>query len=285
MNISVVSGKGGAGKTFVALHLASLLQDKAILVDLDVEEPDAHLYIKGKEVDTKPAVVLIPEVDESKCTHCKECASVCQFHALVPIKNKILVLDHLCQSCTACWTLCPTGAITPVEKKVGSITTFRGNDITLIEGRLIEGEIAVVPIINQAKSFAYELGKDKKHIIFDSPPGTSCAMVNSVTDSDLVVVVAEDTLFGLHDMLLVLDTLTHLNLPFLMVVNKEQKGHSVIGSWAEEHKEPIVASLPFDRRISMVYGRGNTIFNDLPEYKEPFRTILQAIEKLDTKNI
>ncbi len=278
MKVSVVSGKGGAGKTFVSLHLASLLQDRALLADLDAEEPDAHLYIDGEVIDTSPSTVLIPHIDESKCTHCNECASVCQFHALIPIKKNIIVLDNLCQSCTACWVVCKEGAITPVEKRVGEITTFKQDQLTLIEGRMDVGQIAVVPIINQAKLLAETVGKDKEFLIFDAPPGTSCAMVNSVTDSDLVIVVAEDSLFGLHDMSLVIDTLVYLQLPFILVVNKGRKG-GVVESWAKEQDVPIVASIPFDTRISKVYGSGHLILDEMPEYKEIFNSIITVMEE------
>ena len=282
MKVSVVSGKGGAGKTFVSLHLASLFQERAILADLDVEEPDAHLYINGEVVDASSSHVLIPKVDQSKCSNCNECSSVCQFHALISLKGKLLVLDHLCHSCTACWLLCPTGAITPVKKQVGEITTYKRDGLTLIEGKLKLGEIAVVPVINETKEKAQELGKDKEFIIFDAPPGTSCAMVNSVTDSDLVIVVAEDTLFGLHDMKLVVDTLHHLDLPFLMVINKGQKENSVVGTWAHDNNIPIVASIPFDTQISQVYGSGRLIFNELPQYKHPFVSLVNELEKRNT---
>lgn len=283
MKVSVVSGKGGAGKTFVSLHLASLLQDRALLADLDAEEPDAHLYIDGEVIDTSPSYVLIPEIDESKCTNCNECAHVCQFHALIPIKKNLIVLDNLCHSCTACWVVCPEGAITPVKKQVGEITTFRKDQLTLIEGRMDVGQIAVVPIINQTKEMAEKVGKDKDYLIFDAPPGTSCAMVNSVNDSDLVIVVAEDTLFGLHDMQLVIDTLTHLNLPYLMVINKKRSDVSVVTKWAKEHDIPIIASIPFDKKISQVYGSGHLIFDDLPEYKETFTSIIKEMDNREKR--
>ena len=278
MNVSVVSGKGGAGKTFVSLHLASLLDNRGLLVDLDVEEPDDHLYIDDSRKDEIPSHILIPQINEELCTHCGACASVCQFHALVSIKGRILVMDALCHSCSACWKLCERGAITPIEKKIGVITTYQSSPIKLIEGKLDEGAISVVPLIKHAKKVAEKEKGAREFVIYDSPPGTSCSMVNSVSDSDLVIVVAEDTLFGLHDMILVLETLDHLHLPYIMVINKYNKENSVVSTYLQERNIEINATIPFNIKISKVYGQGKLVFNTLPQYRELFRPIIEHLE-------
>ncbi len=279
MRIAVASGKGGAGKTFVSLHLAHLLSPQVLLVDADVEEPNVTVYLSGEVTDSRRASVLVPHVDNSKCIDCSFYSEVCEFHALIPLKGGLLVYEHNCHSCSACWTLSKDGAVKPKKEEIGTITSMVSDGIRITQGMLDEGSIATVAMIKQTKERASSYHGSVPVTIIDAPPGTSCAAIEAVSDCDLVIVVAEDTLFGYHDAQILIETLEILKQRFIVVINKYRNNESVVEPYCEEKGYPILARIPFSRDIAKVYGGGNLVFSSLPELKKEFNPLIEYLKE------
>ncbi|MFA5160269.1 MAG: 4Fe-4S binding protein, partial [Candidatus Omnitrophota bacterium] len=194
MIISVASGKGGTGKTTVAVNLALSLEH-AQLLDCDVEEPNAQIFLKANITDRKQATVRVPEIDYAKCDFCGKCQEVCTYHALAVLPKKVLLFPKMCHSCGACTRLCPKGAIQEVPRPIGEIEIGQRDGIDFVQGKLAVGETMAPPLIRQVKSHI-----DRSCMtIIDAPPGTSCPMVTAVKGSDFCILVTEPTPFGMND--------------------------------------------------------------------------------------
>ncbi|NLE75950.1 MAG: 4Fe-4S binding protein, partial [Chloroflexi bacterium] len=178
MIITVASGKGGTGKTTVAVALAQALApdrpaDAPLLfLDCDVEEPNAHLYLRPQWMQREEVGVLAPEIDMAKCTLCGRCAEVCAYHALAVVGNKVLIFPELCHGCGSCMLNCPEGAIREVTRVTGVIEEGVVEGIRFAHGVMNVGEAMGVPIIRQLK--ARLTGQPGELAILDAPPGTAC---------------------------------------------------------------------------------------------------------------
>ncbi len=262
MKIAVLSGKGGTGKTTVSLGLFSVL-DGSTLIDTDVEEPNDHLFIDYKVNNTSSIIKEYPKVDMDTCTLCGACGDFCNFNAILPSKKTVLVYEDLCHDCGGCKLVCPSGAITYVPKEIGKIYETITNNKSFNYGNLNIGEVSGVRIINQLKKQI----KDKELVIIDSPPGTSCATVEAVTDSDYAIIVTEPTPFGLSDMLLVVEMLQNMNIPFGVVINKAGIGTKDTNLFLEEKNIPLLGEIPFKREFAEIYSKGQIISDHSDEFK------------------
>ena len=240
MRVAVASGKGGTGKTTVAVNLACVLADNGQTVqylDCDVEEPNGHIFLKPPITATEVVGVPVPVVDEAKCTGCRKCAEVCQYHAIA-VLQKALVFPELCHSCGGCALVCPTGAIREKDRPIGVVDTGwalrtdsgQADGIAFVQGRLNVGEPVAPPLIRAVKKLAIADGV----AIMDAPPGTSCPVVTTVRDADYVLLVTEPTPFGLNDLRLAVEMIRHLDLRHGVVINRSRvRGvrarHSPIG--------------------------------------------------------
>ncbi len=272
MIISVASGKGGTGKTTIAINLALSIGDVRLL-DCDVEAPNAHLFIhpvfEKQQIITAP----VPQIDESKCNQCGKCGEICQFKAIVPLGKTILTFPELCHSCGGCMAVCPEKAITEIHRELGVIEIGRRDQIEFIHGKLRIGEAMSPPLIRAVRAYA----KPDKLTIIDAPPGTSCPVIAAVKDTDFVLMVTEPTPFGLHDLRLAVETVRVLAIPCGIVINRAEPGNNLIGDYAREESVPILAEIPFDRRIAEAYSRGVPLTEALPEYTETFRHLYRQI--------
>jgi MinD superfamily P-loop ATPase len=275
MVISVASGKGGTGKTTVAVSLALAL-GRCRYLDCDVEEPNGHILLRprldpGDDV-TKP----LPVVDESRCTHCHECSRACAFHALAVLADRVLVFPELCHGCGLCVAVCPERAITERPLPVGVLEAGTAGPVEFVQGRLNVGEPMAIPVIRAVK------GRIDKEIdtIIDVPPGTSCPMVQSVRGSDLCLLVTEPTPFGLHDLRLAVDTVRAVGVPAGVVLNRAGIGDDGIDDFCAAESLPLLLSIPFDRRIAEAYSRGEPLVAALPEYLPRLRALWDDIRRL-----
>jgi MinD superfamily P-loop ATPase len=257
MKIAVASGKGGTGKTFVTVNLARSCGEPVLVLDCDVEEPNSNLFIQGDMISERKSTVLVPQVNESKCNGCGVCARVCEFNAIAVIGGTPLIFKDLCHSCGACTVLCPQEAMIEVEHEIGSIVVRKTNSIRLIEGQLDIGKALAVPVIRDVKKEAED--SEESVVLIDSPPGTSCPMVWTVSDTDFAVLVAEPTAFGLHDLNLAVGTMQEIGVPFGVVINKYGLGDDRIDKYCSEHHIPILGRIPHDRHIAEVYAQGGNI--------------------------
>lgn len=268
MKVAIASGKGGTGKTFVSVNLARSLGTAVTELDCDVEEPNSNLFLHGELVSQSRFSVLIPQVQEQLCNGCRVCAKVCQFNAIAVIGGKPLVFEDLCHSCGACTTLCPQDALNEVPHEIGTITVRQSEGIHLVEGLLDVGKALAVPLIREVKSHA-DFAKGRA-VIIDAPPGTSCPMVWTIGDCDAVVLVAEPTSFGLHDLKLAVDTVKEVGLPFGVVINKHGLGDDRVERFCASEHIPLLCKIPFDRSIAQVYAKGALVVDALPPYRALF---------------
>ncbi|MFW6162884.1 MAG: ATP-binding protein [Planctomycetota bacterium] len=278
MRIAVASGKGGTGKTTVATSLALALEaDGSVeFLDCDVEEPNAHFFLKPEIEVTEQVYVPVPEVDERRCTVCGLCAEVCEFNAIAAIKDAVLTFPELCHGCTACWVLCPEDAITPGRREVGVAERGRAGAMRFHHGWLRVGEAMSPPLIRAVKGGAGEADI----AVFDAPPGTSCPVVETVRDADAVVLVTEPTPFGLNDLVLAADMVEALGRPAGVVVNRAGIGDDAVRGFCAERGVPILLEVPFDRRVAEAYSRGEPLIAALPEYRERFGELGAALREM-----
>lgn len=271
MIISIASGKGGTGKTTVAVNMALSLKNIQLL-DCDVEEPNAHIFIKPRIKNEVKAYIPVPEIDETKCTYCGTCREVCAYHAIAVLgenngkKGSVLVFPHLCHGCGACSLLCPQGAIKEVNKDIGVIEIGAKGDMQFVHGRLNIGEAMSPPLIRQVKEYI----NPTRTVIIDAPPGTSCPVITVVKGSDFCVLVTEPTPFGLNDLILAVEVLRKIQIPFGVVVNRSDIGDGKVESYCKQENIPVLMKIPFSREIAVSYSEGTPIIKKDVSYQDKF---------------
>lgn len=275
MIISIASGKGGTGKTTVALNLALSLPDVQ-LIDCDVEEPNLHLFLSPRVHRTLSVTLPVPGVDETLCTYCGKCAEVCRFNALAVVKNQILIFPELCHGCGGCSLLCPERAIRETPREIGVIQEGSHNGLAFVQGILNVGEPMATPIIREEK----KLIDRKKTVILDCSPGTSCPVIEGVRGSDFCLLVTEDTPFGLNDLELAVEMVRALGIPLGVFINRADLGDGRVKSYCQKEGVPLLGELPHDRRIAEVYSRGEIVIEKIPEYRKLFLSLFQKIQKI-----
>ena len=281
MKITVASGKGGTGKTMVATSLARSLAatefaPPPLFLDCDVEAPNAHLFLKPRFTEEQAVGLLIPAVDEAKCTHCGKCAEVCQYHAIIVVGQKTLVFPQLCHGCGSCTTMCPEGAISEVLDCMGTIERGQGVDgITFARGVLDIGEPMAVPVIRQLKKWV-KAGPGQIEIR-DAPPGTSCPVVETVRGSDYLLLVTEPTPFGLHDLRLAAQVAAELGVPAGVIINRVNGSYPALDEFCTEQRLPVLMRIPFERTIAQGVAQGKMLVDIHPEYGDQFRRMFAQI--------
>jgi MinD superfamily P-loop ATPase len=282
MVIAVASGKGGTGKTTLAVNLAFVASRPVELIDCDVEEPNVHLFLQGNTLERRTVSVAVPSVDESKCTGCGECGAFCRFNALAVIDKSVLVFQELCHSCGGCTMVCPEKAIVEEERPVGVVETMQIDDgFTVVGGTLLVGVAMAVPVIRAVKATAKQ--REMPFTIIDCPPGTSCPVVESLKGADVALLVTEPTPFGLHDLTLAVDTVRKLGIPLGVVINKAGTGYSKVHEFLEREQIPLLAEIPESPHIARAYARGAIIVDALPEYRFLAEQILRKLTQLGVK--
>ena len=283
MIISVASGKGGTGKTLVATSLALSLKDrdKVQLLDCDVEEPNAHVFLKPVITSSESVYIQVPKVDEDKCTYCGKCAQVCVYHAIVVLGEHVLTFPQLCHGCGACSYLCPENAITEEGREGGVVEWGHSDGIEFAHGKLNVGEAMAPPVIRKVKEQAHNNGV----VIVDAPPGTSCPVVESIKGSDFCILVTEPTPFGLNDLMLAVETVRELNIPFGVIINRVGVGYGDVEKYCLEENIPIMLTIPLDTGIARLYSKGIALVEGIPQWKSSFIEVLDGIrEILDERN-
>ncbi len=275
MKIAIASGKGGTGKTMVAVNLA-LSIGAAQLLDCDVEAPNAHLLLRPSDISFKPVYVKVPRVIEDRCDYCGRCAESCNFNAIFVAGNRMILFEELCHGCGLCVKVCPQKAIFEEEKPVGLVKWGWAGDIELIWGELGVGESSPEPVIEAVKSRMDE----ERTVIIDAAPGASCPVVSAVYGSDFCILVTEPTPFGLHDLRQMIVVLRRLSIPMGVVINKAGLGDRGVYKYCEEEGIPILMEIPFDRRIAEFYSRGMPFVQEMPEWRGRFLKLIDDVERL-----
>jgi len=304
MIITVASGKGGTGKTTVAVSLTLSLAaaDEGadpVFLDCDVEEPNAALFINPVVRERREVGQMIPQVDLELCTLCGRCAEVCQYNAIAVVGEDVLVFPELCHGCGSCTLNCPTGAISEVLDVMGVIergstqslrsaqssssTEVGGSSgrIVFAQGILNVGEMMSPPVIRQLKEWGIPPDSDERPVILDAPPGTACPVVEAMEGADFVLLVTEPTPFGLHDLKQTVEVARdEMGLPVGVVINREGVGDQGVDAYCEAEDIPILMRIPIDRGIAEAYSEGVPLVEKLPEYAERFRALYASIERL-----
>jgi len=274
--ISIASGKGGTGKTTVATNLAKAIGRNVQLLDCDVEEPNAHLFLNPVFSETDTIFTPVPEIDKEKCSLCGKCGEICRYKAIVVVNDIILTFPELCHSCGGCMEVCPEKAITEKGRALGIIQKGRSNGIDFIHGKLRVGEAMSPPLIRKVRGCT---DPDKLTII-DAPPGTSCPVITSMKNTDFVLLVTEPTPFGLHDLELAVGAVKMLDIPCGLVINRSDMGDDRVVAYAQREKLPVLMEIPFDRGIAEAYSRGEMMIDAIPAWKEKFLKLIDDIKAL-----
>lgn len=276
MIISVASGKGGTGKTTIATSLALALRNNhdVQFLDCDVEEPNAHIFLKPHTGHVEPATIPVPQVDEEKCSYCGECAKICAFNALAVIKKNVLVFDQMCHGCGGCARFCPENAISEVKREIGVVESGSAfESIKFTHGRLNTGEAISPPLIDAVKD---HISPEKINII-DAPPGTSCPVVASVKDSDYCILVTEPTPFGLNDLELAVQMLRKLNISAGVVINRSDTGDNTVEEFCHREKIPVLLRIPWSREVATLYAKGEPAVNHLVTWENMFTELYDSL--------
>jgi MinD superfamily P-loop ATPase len=272
--ISVASGKGGTGKTTVAVNLALSLENVQLL-DCDVEEPNAHILLQPKIEETRLVYTRIPVISEELCDYCGKCSTFCAYNALFVAPKTVMVFPELCHNCGGCSLVCPRNAINEKDRQIGVIRKGRAKDVDAVYAELNVGEPMAVPLILEVKR---QIEKDKT-VIIDAPPGTACPLIASVHHSDYCILVAEPTPFGLHDLKMTVQVLKDLGIPIGAVINRAGIGNKKVYEYCKKEDIPLLLEIPFSKRIAELYSRGIPFVEEMPEWKEDFLKILDKIDR------
>ncbi len=274
MKISVASGKGGTGKTTIALNLALSLENVQLL-DCDVEEPDCHLFLDFDLEEIEKVKEFQPEINTEKCNLCGECANKCFYNAIVVPPSGPMIFPDLCHSCELCNLVCPENAVIEKEKMIGKVEKGQGV-LDFYQGVLATGEVLVTPLIEAVKRNADE----NRPMIIDVPPGTACAAVAAVEGSDFCILVTEPTPFGLHDLKYSIEMLDQQNIPYGVVINRDGIGDDRVENYCKDKDIPLLMKIPNNREIAELYSEGVPFVKALPKWRENFIDLYERIEEL-----
>ncbi|TET91828.1 MAG: (4Fe-4S)-binding protein [Methanomassiliicoccales archaeon] len=272
MIISIASGKGGTGKTTVAVNLALSLETVQ-LIDCDVEEPNVHLFFNTDLERVEEVSIPVPRVDIKKCDFCRKCAEFCEYHAIAVVPNEVLVFNELCHGCGGCTLVCPQDAITEERRVLGYIDRGKHDGIDLWRGVLNPGEPMATPLIRQLKKRI----DPNKTVILDAPPGTACPVIETVQGSDFTLLVSEPTPFGLADLRIAIDVLKELELKYGVVLNRADIGDKGVEDFCTKEEIPILMKIPHSFEIASLYSEGRPFVLELEDWREKFLVLYEQI--------
>jgi len=276
MKLAFLSGKGGVGKTLVSTNFARLIPE-AVYLDCDVEEPNGAIFLKPQIEQVLEVKVLNPEPLLEKCQGCRRCVAFCKFYALAYV-GQLMVFPELCHACGGCWTLCPAEALQAKERVIGKIELGRSGELLTRVGLMNPGEATGVPIIKQ---LLRELPPEKM-VVIDCPPGSGCAVLESLKEADFAVLVAEPTTFGLHDLEMVCELVRFYQLPAGVVINKQTEERVEVEAFCARHQLPVLGKIPYQAKTAALYGAGKLIVDEDPEARQLFAKIVETVMEVAT---
>jgi len=276
MKIAVVSGKGGTGKTYFSTSLAMSIGDVDFF-DLDVEEPNGHIFIKPDISEEITYNIPVPRIDENYCIFCNKCAESCAYNALsiLPQLKKALFFPELCHSCGVCSFVCPVdNALIEVDKDIGVIRRGKFLKGHFVEGKLNIGEPSGVPLIS---GILKKYLDPERTTIIDSPPGTSCPVVESIKKADYIIIVTEPTPFGLSDMKLVIEITKDMGKKAGVVINKDRGDSKETEEFIRKSGLHVIFRIPYSMEIQRSYSKGIPLINTVPGIEKKLKRFYEEI--------
>ena len=276
MKVAIASGKGGTGKTTIAVNLALSLGN-AQLLDCDVEEPNCNLFLGYGTEEVSKVNLLVPHIDKEKCNSCGKCAEFCQYNAIASLPSGVMLFPNLCHGCGGCTLVCPKDAITEEERSIGILerSVDENSQVDLWQGLLCIGEPMASPVIRELQK---HISEDTVTIV-DSPPGTACPVIASISDMDYCVLVTEPTPFGLYDLKLAVDVVRQLQIPFGVIINRSDMGDGRVEDYCSSEEIPVLLQIPEEREIAELYSRGIPFVTHKPEWNREFQSMFDVITK------
>ncbi|XCH80339.1 MAG: ATP-binding protein [Candidatus Dehalobacter alkaniphilus] len=275
MKIAVLSGKGGTGKTLVSVNLAAAAP-ASVYVDCDVEEPNGHLFFKPQDLKNQRVAVKIPQADQKLCNGCRACVDFCKFNALAYIKDKLIVFNEVCHSCGGCRLFCPQKAISEKDKEIGLIQRGISGNVRVVTGILNTGEASGVPII---KKLLQDSRQESEDVFIDCPPGSACIVMESIKDADYCILVAEPTIFGVHNLDMVYELVRLFHKPYGVILNKCLEEENPAEEFCKKNQIKILGKIPFDLELGTMNSNGQIAVRKHPKYQDLFRNLLYTVIK------
>ncbi len=278
----MASGKGGTGKTTIAVNLALYLakSHKVALFDLDVEEPNDNHFLHFELTNFKDVNISRPLINESICTHCGLCAELCEFNALAVLSTQVMVFEELCHGCGLCSIACPEKAIKEKSHRLGIIQKSKNqnNNLLFYEGKLRVGEALATPIIHELKKIAFE--ENHEYIILDLPPGSACPVIEALSDTNFAILVTEPTPAGEHDLLIAIDLVKQLEIPFGIINNRSDVGDDCIDRLVKKEDYELLLNIPHENEILWLYSNGLPLIGTTTKFDPMFSNLWIRIEEV-----
>jgi len=275
MKIAVLSGKGGAGKTFAAVNLA-VAAGKSTYIDCDVEEPNGRLFLKGEVSGRERVYTTVPSFDPDICSGCRKCVDFCRFNALVFLKNKPIVFNEVCHGCGGCVLVCPQHAVSERQRPIGWVEHSVFKDVKVVTGCMDIGESSGVGVIRQALCAAESGGLT----VIDCPPGSACTVMESVSAADKCILVAEPTSFGLDNFIMVHELVSLLNKPCAVVINKQEREYQPLEDYCRDKALPVIARIPYSKDTAKLSGAGEIAVLRDGDMAAVFEELLRRVAEL-----
>lgn len=275
VRIAVLSGKGGTGKTLLSVNIAAVAE-QATYIDCDVEEPNGYLFYQPTECVSEAVTVRIPVVDMDVCNGCRQCVDFCKFNALTYVQHQLIIDDDICHSCGGCVLLCPQRALSERDKMIGKLEKGVSGNVHVLSGFLNIGEASGVPIINE---LLHEAAKADGFTVVDCPPGSSCLVMESIADADYCILVAEPTLFGIHNLRMIYDLVRLMGKPFGVVINKSIAGVHIVETFCNENGLKIIGEIPFDHALGTIHSNALIAARESSHYKDLFSDLLDKVKE------
>lgn len=283
MNIAVLSGKGGTGKTLTSVNLAALAKE-SLYIDCDVEEPNGHLFFKPVDLVEREVTVKIPFVDGQLCNGCRRCVEFCKFNALAYTNERLIIFEDICHSCGGCLMVCPEDALREKEKPIGKVQRGFSEGVAVHTGILNTGQPSGIPIIN--KLLDDMKGPSDLMTFIDCSPGSSCLVMDSIKEADYCILVAEPTLFGAHNLYMVYELVNLFKKPFGLVLNKDMGEENPSEDFALEKNIKVLGRIPFDKELGKLNSNGEIAVRRSEKYKNIFSGLLdRVIEEVQNEGV
>lgn len=278
--ITIVSGKGGTGKTTITAAFASLAKN-AILADCDCDAPDLQLILTPEILDRESYIGTAKAIRTKECSMCGICDDVCRFNA---IDENYEVKEAKCEGCGTCVIACPENAIELRERKTGDVFESKTRFGPIVHAELEIGEEATGKMVNQVRQKTQKIAGKEDIILIDGSPGIGCPVIASIKGVDLVVVISEPTVSGIHDLKRVLKVANHFGVKSTVCINKSDINSEKvkeIRNYCESINIPILGELPYDDAAihAMIEEKTVTEYSD-SELARSIKNTWGKIEKI-----